>query len=357
MIALIFCGDLKYCPYIKRYIERIEECNEEYCVYFWNRGNFSLELPSNYHYYNAASDLKSTKAKKFIDFMGYRKWLTKELKVCNPDKIIVLSTLSGIILGKKLYKGKARYIFDIRDYSYEHIPFFYYIEKKLIQNSYFTAISSEGFKCFLPKNEYVIAHNFNRGDINGEWSMKKTEGVINIVWNGVVRYFDYQKRYLDALKNDERFNIIFHGDGPDLKRYMKYCEDNNFSNVRFTGAYDNSKKAELLENAHILNNCYGYLSSRDKCLKNAISNRFYDGLIYHIPQLVESQGFKTNWVVSEQLGINYNADCMLADKLYDYYWSIDTKEFDESCSKNLQSVIEEDNKYIEKIDMFVKGEF
>ena len=32
MVALVFCGDLKYCPYITRYIERLEQNNVKYKV-------------------------------------------------------------------------------------------------------------------------------------------------------------------------------------------------------------------------------------------------------------------------------------------------------------------------------------
>ena len=49
MIGLVFCGDLKYCPYIRRYIERLELASKDYKVYFWNRGGFDLDLPSNYY--------------------------------------------------------------------------------------------------------------------------------------------------------------------------------------------------------------------------------------------------------------------------------------------------------------------
>ena len=68
MIALIFCGDLKYCPYIKRYIERIEKQGLEYSVVFWNRCGQEQNLPENYYYYNSPSDLKKGKIKKLLDF-------------------------------------------------------------------------------------------------------------------------------------------------------------------------------------------------------------------------------------------------------------------------------------------------
>ena len=353
MIALVFCGDLKYCPYINRYIERLEDAHVDYKVYFWNRSRFELNLSEHYVYYNRASELTSDKIQKLMDFINFRKWLIKQLKKNNHEKIVALSTLTGVFLGKFLYKKKGQYIFDIRDYSYEHIRPFYNIEKKVIKNSFFTAISSAGFMSFLPKHDYVIAHNFNRNDIVSGAKFEKTDSKINFVWNGVVRYFEFQRYYLDALKNDPRFTIVFHGDGPELDLYRDYCSENEFTNVFFTGSYNNADKMKLLSDAHILNNCYGYTQGAGNKLKYAVSNRFYDGMIYHIPQLVEPEGFKSEWTDRSGIGVAFSLNDDFADKLYEYYNNLDEQSFDLACEIELNHVIEEDNRYIEMIDNFI----
>lgn len=355
MIGLVFCGDLKYCPYIRRYIERLELASKDYKVYFWNRGGFDLDLPSNYYWYGQQSDLRKGKVSKALDFFRFRSWLKNRIVKDNPDRLIVLSTLSGVIMGRFLYSGKRDYIFDIRDFSYENIKPFYEIEKRVIKNSSFTAISSPGFKTFLPKYDYIIAHNFNREDIVEGKKFNRTNGKLKFVWNGVIRYFEFQKQYLEALKNDERFEIVFHGDGPELEDYRKYCEKNGFKNVIFTGAYNNSDKARLLSDAAILNNCYGYTVNAGNKLKYAVSNRFYDGMVYHIPQLVEPSGFKPNWANKAELGISISPSAQFADELYSYYNSIDPIKFDNCCEKALKKVIKEDNEYISRIDEFITG--
>jgi len=75
MIALVFCGDLKYCPYINRYIERLEKANLDYKVFFWNRSRFDLNLSEHYSYFDEGSDLKSGKVQKLLDFFRFRGWL------------------------------------------------------------------------------------------------------------------------------------------------------------------------------------------------------------------------------------------------------------------------------------------
>ena len=70
----------------------------------------------------------------------------------------------------------------------------------------------------------MIAHIFNRKDVYEGIQINKTDGTIRFVWNGLIRYFEYQKSYLDVLKNDNRFEIVYHGDGPELDLFREYCE-------------------------------------------------------------------------------------------------------------------------------------
>lgn len=355
MIAIVHHGDLKYCPYVKRYIERLEYLHIGYKVYFWNRANANLDLPDNYISYNSFSKLSKSKLSKFFDFVRFRSWLVGKLKADKPEKIIVLSTLTGIMLNSFLKKSKVEYMFDIRDFSYEHVKLFRMIEKQVVENSKVTTISSKGFKQFLPEHKYVIAHNLNRNDIVDGAKFIRQSGKIKFVWNGLVRYFDFQKQYLNALKNDERFEIIYHGDGPELDCYRKYCHEENIQNVFFTGAYNNRDKRSLLKNASILNNCYGFMEDSyiQNEVKYAVSNRFYDGLIYHIPQIVEPTGFKANWTRDAGVGENFYPDENFADKVYDWYNAIDEDKFNQQCNKALQSILQEDDEYISTIDRFI----
>lgn len=351
MIALIFCGDLKYCPYLSRYTERLEKASAPYRVLFWNRGNFTLNLPENYMYYDSPSDESLGKVQKLRDFFGFRKWVITQLKECKPDRLILLSTLTGVLLFDKIKKYQKNYIFDIRDYSYENLSVFRKIEKKIIDGSFFTAISSKGFKAFLPEHDYVIAHNFNRNEMIDCPKFIRQTKPLKLVWNGTVRFFDFQRQYIDALKNDDRFQLVYHGSGTDLEKYKKYCADNDIRNVVFTGPYNNRDKYKLLKDAAILNNCYG---GRDgDQLRFAISNRYYDGLLYHIPQLVETGGYKADVTTKSGVGISLDAGSNFADELYEYYQTISANDFDLACSTALEEVIEEDNIYIEKIDEFI----
>lgn len=353
MISIIFCGDIRYCPYLSRYTDRLKAAEAEYEVLFWNRAALKLDVDENYKYYDSPSAEDLGKAKKLIDFWGFRKWIKKQLSTSKPDGIIFLSTLSGVLLWDVAKRYRKKYIFDIRDYSYENIGIFKKAETRIITDSFFTAISSKGFRAFLPEYDYVIAHNFNRNDMTEPFAFARREEPYQIVWNGTVRFFDYQKKYLDVFKNDPRFIMVYHGAGTDLNKYKEYCRVNGITNVWFTGAYDNRDKTKLVQDAAFLNNCYGGRDGDE--LRYAISNRFYDGLVYHIPQIVEDGGYKAGETKRLKVGLGVEPTEDLPDRLYKYYKALDAQVFDNACEVALKEIITEDDNYIQRIDEFVSS--
>lgn len=360
MIGIIFIGNLKYCPYLSKYTEILEKMNMEYQVLFWDReaNDESANYPENYIGYNKKSKLKKNKFLKILDFIIFKIWVNKKIVQSNYSGLILLSTLSGMIVYNTLMKKyKNKYIFDIRDYSYEKIGLFFKLEKNIIHNSFTTILSSEGFKEFLPKGyNYIISHNFLYNDLNfkkNKFKIEKKYGdTLNLVWLGSVRYANHQKKILNNLKNDKRFNIIYHGSGPDLKEMISYCKNEQILNVIFTGAYKNTEKNKLLLKADLLNNSYG--TNAEENIKYALANKYYDGIIFKIPQLVEYKSYKQYLVDSQKIGISIDiSDELFADNLYNYYFNIKEDEFNENCDFLLDKVLKEDKNYLKIIEGFV----
>lgn len=250
MIGIIFIGDLKYCPYLEKYLDIICKTGLEYEVLFWHRSNVIPNYPANYKYYNKNSPLNASLAKKLFDFYGFRSWLLRKLENRNYEKLIVLSTLSGMLIFDRLImQYKKKYWFDVRDYSFEHLKLFAFIEELLIKGSYLTAISSSGFKEFLPKGyQYQIVHNLSSKELGNRLFLKRqeTNSPFRIVFNGTIRYFNYQAKIVDKLADDNRFLLLYHGDGPDLEKFRNYVLSKKIQNVLFTGSYNNKNKADLL---------------------------------------------------------------------------------------------------------------
>lgn len=356
MIGIIFIGDLKYCPYLSKYTNALESKNIKYEVLYWNREGAKSIYPQNYISFNNKSKLNRHPFFKIKDFIYFRFWLKEKIALKKYKKLIILSTLSGMIISDVLLKEYSnKYIFDIRDYSYEHYKLFLKKEEMLLKTSYFTCISSKGFKDFLPRGyKYNIVHNFNKADLEyGRTFRKKPYGAtLNLTWIGAVRYFEHQKQIIDKLYNDKRFKLIYHGMGPQIEVYKKYCKNKNITNVIFTGEYSNDDKHILLNDTDILNN--SYKTNKIMEVKYAISNKYYDGLIFGIPQLVETGTFKNDIVKTYGVGIGISPyDKEFGDKLYDYYFNIDEKMFNSSCKNELEKILHEDEKYINCINKFL----
>ena len=70
-------------------------------------------------------------------------------------------------------------------------------------------------------------------------------------------------------------------------------------------------------------------------VKYALSNRFYDGLIFRIPQLVESGSYKTEIVENNGVGMSMREDG-LADAVCSYLDNLNFYSFDLSCERLLK---------------------
>lgn len=354
MIGIVFIGDLYVCPYLHRYSDACERENIPYEVLFWNRCNEKLQVPENYRHFDMQSDEEQSRIMKGFDFVKYRKWVKKQIKNRKYDKLILLSTLSGIILADVLKQNRGKYVFDIRDYSYEWFRPFFWIEKKIVKNSAYTAISSPGFINFLPDEQYSIIHNMQSSEAEHKdtFEKKKLGDCLNVVWNGTMRYFNHQKNVILRLANDHRFRLLFHGYGPELEQYQNFVKEHNINNVFFTGKYNNSQKSYLLAEADILNNSY-WIENHNEVLY-ALSNRYYDGLIYKIPQLVEAKTYKTDLCEKNGIGIGIDACAVdFADCLYSWYFQIDVSSFEASCELLLGNALHDDVKNQQQLKLFL----
>lgn len=352
MIGIIHVGDLKYCPYLEKYEKILREENIEYEVLFWNRSVLDYRNET-YISYNKNSKLKKNRFLKLCDFYGFRKWLMSMTGKGRYEKLILLSTLSGMLIaGRLIHSYPFQYIFDIRDYSYEKIAPFFLAEKRITSNSALNIISSEGFLNFLPPNSsYMLSHNIPECDEGKERKFKiKKNGMINIVWLGMIRYFKQQAELIRKLSQDGRFKLLFYGEGTELETFKKYVQENSFHNVYFLGQYHNKDKAMLLSEADIINNCYAVNMET----RYAVSNKFYDGIFYHIPQLVEAGTYKGSLVTQYGVGIAMNSgEEFFSDKLYEFYSHIDEGKFNASCNELKNKFLQEEKDSIQAIKNFL----
>lgn len=356
MIGIIFVNDICYSPYIEKYIHILKNHNCEYEFIIWNR--FSQKNTNyrgnNFNIFNYELDDETKISNKLFAFFKYRKYVKTIITQKKYDKLIILTTMTGILLlDILLAKYRKRYIFDYRDASFEYIPGFKVLLKILAKNSSFTCISSKGFEKIIPKKiHYVMAHNFRYKDIQYQNNYIKPinpNETINVACVGNLRGNDYIRKLIDLFSKDSRFLLYICGGGGNLKKTEEYA--NKFENIVCTGPYDNNDKKNYINNAHVL--CYNYPSSFIN--DNAIANKYYDSLIYKKPMLGNKKTYSGQLIEKNGLGICLDFDEKnFTNKLFDYLCTIDPSSFLENSNKLLQKVLKEDQIYLEMISDFIK---
>ena len=366
MVGIVFIQDIRYCPYLQRYTQALRRAGIPFDLIWWERWEKAPDTPlpaaaegaQEYHVFRRASEMARSPVYKLKDFAAFSAFARRIIRKRRYDKLILLTTMSAILLSDLLtgpYRG--RYIFDIRDYSYERLTPFKWQEGRLVDASAFTCISSEGFLEFLPKNrKYVVVDNFAWSDIRaaeGCRFQKKAGGEpIELSYIGFIRYFEENRKLLDRMMGDSRFHISYHGMGADYQQLLDYREQHPEGRLDITGYFDFERdKPELCRQADIINNFYPHTLEIQRL---ATTNKTYDGILYRRPQLVSKNTFSeelvNRWKIGCALDI-HQADFM--DALYDYYHSLDEDVFNRSADEALEQILARDRIYSERIDGFL----
>ena len=149
-------------PYVKDYESLLNANHIEYEFILWNRsGDTTANHTNNLaHVFNRHTG--KSKISKLFPFLLWSKFARKVLKDNSYDFLIICTTIPAILLFDVLVKKyKKRFLLDIRDFTYENIRLYRFMEKRLIQVAWMTAVSSKGFLNWLPvnSNPYILTHN------------------------------------------------------------------------------------------------------------------------------------------------------------------------------------------------------
>jgi len=355
MIAIIYVDEVRYCPFLKNYTRILDENRIHYELILWNR-NGLVDKEENYHVFVKESVKKRNPFYKIDDFYQFSRFAKKIIKSEKYEKLIVLTTMSAICIRSTLMTDyRNKYIFDYRDASYEYLYPFKSLLKQIVENSFFTCISSKGFLEILPKNlNYIIAHNISNQyqNIETEFQLRIKKEVFNVVYIGVLRETKFMKHLIDIFSNDNRFVFTIHGGGENLEILQRYSDQ--FDNVVLTGSYFETDKEKLIKTADII--CYNYRSNFENDF--ALANKFYDGLIYRIPLLGNISTFSGRLISEKGLGISLAlSDNDFKNKLYTYLMNFDKLEYMKNVERFFAEILTENRLYSQSVYNFLELEF
>ena len=291
-----------YMPYINIYEKILKSKKIDYDIICFNRDSTQKTCKEKNMYIYSHKTTKN-RLKKIIPVIKYRKYIKNIMKNNNYEKIVILTTMPGILIYKKLInKYKNKYIFDYRDYTYEKYKFFRKRVNDLIDNSYVTFISSEGYKKYFNNQKKIyISHNISNEDKEQKdiKDLRTTEN-IKIGFLGYVRYYDVNTKLIEDFKNDKKYSLKYIGTAFSNCDLKGYCKKNNINNVSFIGKYENKDKFKLYKDIDIINSIYSLESEE---VQPAIPNRLYDAVLFKKPIIVSKGTYLSEIVQKYKLGV------------------------------------------------------
>lgn len=359
-VLLLGFGKIAYMPYMNFYLDTIKDENIQFELIYWDRdGKPDADLPSRIsraYKFEAHLEEQLPFKNKLKYFVKYRKFALNVLKYNSYDKIIVLHTTPGLtLLDYLVRKYKGRYLLDFRDISYEYIPVYRKLVGILSRNGAMTFVSSDAFRKFLPAEENILTiHNYLEDSLNHKMIRKqlpRERDVLRVSYWGLVRQVDINKKIMDALGNDVRFELHYYGrmqqDGREMEEYAR---SKGYTNVYFHGAYMPVQRYEFAKNTDLIHNVYdcGYTTG------NAMGNKYYDGIIFGNPQICTEGSHMGDVISARKVGIVVSLeDNAIADKIWGYYQNMNWSDFETNCTSALDIVLSEQQTDKEQLLRFV----
>lgn len=343
-ILILGFTKLKYMPYMNFYLDNIDKETNDVHLLYWNRDCKEEDI-SKYktvilHEFSCYQQDEVSKISKIKSFLKYRYYVKSLLREVNFDFIIVLHTLPGILIFDKLIKRyKSKYILDYRDYTYESNPFFKRIIHALARHARLTFVSSDAYRRFLPRDAAIhTSHNLLIDSLSHREEREKNRvspDKIRIAFWGFIRHADINLKIIERLANDDRFELHYYGREQETALKLKeYTRKISATNVFFHGEYKPEDKYEFVRKTDIIHNIY-----YDTNTMLAMGNKYYDGLIFYLPQLCMKESYMG--VCASKAGVGFEcspySDSFTND-IYEYYSKIDWAEFRNKCDEELERV-------------------
>ncbi len=291
-------------PHTSMYLNILDRHNLSYDVFVWNRkGDVITDLPDNHIVYDHKTKDDYPAWKKLISIYKFYKFVKMRTETTKYKAVVIFDIANSFFFFKYLKNNYSnKYIYDIRDYSpLIRIKPARYVIKQLINNSYTTVISSNGFQKWLPPySNYTISHNIDIDIFNSLISTpyKPISHIVEILTIGNLRDPEMNCLVAKSFANDQNFHMRFVGDGAALPKIQNFCKSQNISNVSYYGHYKKNEEVSFYQNSDIINCCM-----EDNMLSNYLmSNRIYLAALLQKPIICYDGSYQSYIIEKYHLG-------------------------------------------------------
>lgn len=353
-IALILPGAIWFAPYVRIYTRILDEIKADYSIISWNRdGNDS---PEGFQYNNlSGTGIGSAGLKKYF---GYLRFIITTIKKERFERLIIFGPQTTCLLSLfLLFHPQIKFMIDYRDLSIEQKGGLKQIFSLMLKKSRGNVISSPGFKRCLPKGiNYLLSHNFDETIVrkaiqeSGKNAFTQNNGKIDVLTIGGIRDLTANLEVVNALGNKENFQLRFVGKGNAAPMIEEYCKQNNIQNISFVGFYKKNEEAGYIENATFLNIFYPRIITHD----TALSNRFYNSLIYKKPMIVTKNTIQGDYAENYKVGVAVENCKNLSSELNNFI-NNDFESYSERCNRLLATFLKDQELFVNAVRDFAIG--
>lgn len=353
-IALINPCNIWFAPYIKIYTNIFDNLKIKYDIISWNKDGNENNIGLQYEK-QMKDDSQLVKLFYYVKFASF---VEKTIKKNKYDRLIVFTAQAAIFMHRFLEKNyKGKYIFDYRDLSIEQKKIFHNPMINVLKNSFANVVSSPGFiKCLPEDYKYYLSHNFNidivREALNNSTNVPFYKKELNILTIGGIRDYSSNIEVVKSLANKENVNISFVGKGPASDPIKRYALENNIKNMEVLGYYEKEDESNYIAKASFLNIFYPTIISHS----TALSNRFYNALIYKKPMIVTTNSIQGDYVEKFKLGLSLENCENLYDKCIKFLETENNDEFNQRCNNLLKEFVNDYEVWYKMVYNFINNE-
>ena len=352
-VCIIGASNLINISLISIYTSYLEKNKVDYDLIYWDRkGLTELNKAKNaYKYIRLLNGVSFWK--KILYYLGFSLYAHRILIKNDYEYVIIWQTsVAYLLIVLLLTKYRHKYILNIRDYIAEKKIIFEVLIRILTKYSVINTISSKGFLSFLPtKRDYQLIESVNSELIHGEKIIahSRISDKIKIGFVGSCRYFDENRRIIDRLANDERFELWFCGENSYVLK--NYALMKSISNVFVIDTFPREDTLSIFGKFDIINSCFGCDNLANSTL---VPIRLFNALSQGLPVMASKGMFLANLLKSTNLGIEVDSFAdNLGDYIFNYISNLDYDKFSFLAHEYLLGAVNTNVDFQRKLDEFL----
>ncbi|AXT57335.1 glycosyl transferase family 1 [Aquimarina sp. AD1] len=267
----------------------------------WNRNGVEVTNEKNHFVFTKIS---RNKFRKLISIYSYYKFIKQQLKKKDYD-VLIASHWDMLFLCFLLKKKNQNLVYDNLDmptHKYFVVrKFFRILELIALLRTDGIIYASRFFKEFYSsKIPSVVIENKPLKYITKDYkSINNEGGKLTVAFLGTLRYIKSLKILMDAVGNLPNMNLIIKGSG-FAEELIEYKKQKGYPNVTLeVGWYNYDDLGKLFLKTDLIWAAY---PSKDFNVKYAISNKYFESLIFNKPCIFAENTKLGDFVIANNLG-------------------------------------------------------